>query len=122
MADITMTQIRATTHHYTASIDVEAADLMPILFLSAILDADGNAALVPEAITDELASNLDANANPSILDATFEAQTTSITNVGFLANSFDAAALTIRLAITTTGGDEPDAILLKLEFLDSASR
>lgn len=122
MADITMTQVRATTHHYTALIDVEVADLEPTLFLSAILDADGNAAVVPEAITDELNANLDSDGNPSLIDATFVGNTTSIQAVAFKANSFDADALTIQLEITTTGGDETGAISLKLEFLDSASR
>lgn len=115
MADIMMTQVTGTTHHYTASIDVKLANLTPTLDLKNVLNKEGDSIVVPENIL----------ADPdleSILDATFKPNTTSITDVEFLDGSFDADALTIKLDINTTGGDEANAISMQLEFLHSGTR
>lgn len=115
MADITMTQVSGTTHHYTATIDVEVANLTPTLDLKNVLNEAGDAIEVPENILAD--PNLE-----SIIDATFKGNTASITNTVFLDGSFDADALTIQLQITTTGGDEAGALTMRFEFLHSGTR
>lgn len=115
MADITMTQVTGTTHHYTADIDVEVANLQPSIDLKNALNAAADPIEVPENILAD--TNLE-----DIIKGTFVANTASITSVGFLAGSFDPVALTIQLGITTTGGDEADAISMQFEFLHSVAR
>lgn len=116
MADIVMTQIQGTTHHFRALIAVDPGNLEPTIDLKNIFKPNGAPGKVVEAIL----------ADPhleSIIEAEFEAQTTSVKNCIFKPGSFNAAALTIALLITTTSPIvEPDALEIKFEFLHSGPR
>lgn len=116
MADIVMTQIGGTTHHFRALIAVDPGNLEPTIDLKNIFKPNGAPGLVTEAITSD--PNLE-----NVIEAEFEAKTTSVKDCVFKPGSFDAAALTIALLITTTSPViEPDAIEIKFEFLHSGPR
>jgi hypothetical protein len=116
MADITMTQVTGTTHHYFANINVDPGTLEPTIDLKDALDASGNPIKIPESIQDDPYLE-------SIIDADFEAQTTSITSAKFKPGSFDPVALTIALEIVTTAiVPEVGALAMRFEFLHSGTR
>ena len=72
MADIVMTQVRGTTHHYFASIDVDPANLEPEVDLFNFLDADGDPGETVAAILEDPFLE-------DIIAGKFEAKTTSVT-------------------------------------------
>jgi hypothetical protein len=118
MADIVMTQVPGTTHHYTALIPVDPAALEPTIDLAHYLDGNGDTQDIPEAIQE------DQHVEDTI-EAEFEAQSTSVTSCKFLAGSYvkTPAAHTIALSITTSAAVvEADAIAIKFEFLHSLGR
>jgi hypothetical protein len=116
MADIILTQTRGTTHHFTALIPVDPADLEPTVDLENALDADGNPIEILDAITQDPELEF-------IIDANFKQVSDSVSNVIFKPGSFDADALTIQLQITTSAVVvEQDAVSIKWEFLHSATR
>lgn len=116
MADIILTQIRDTTHHFTALISVDPANLVPTVDLKNALDADGN----PIEILDSIQTDPGLE---SIIKASFKQVSDSVSGVIFKADSFDATALTIQLEITTSAGViEADAVSIQWEFLHTATR
>ena len=117
MADITMTQVTGTTHHYFASITVPAGPGVELTVdLNNALDESGNPILIPENIQAD--PDLD-----SIIEAAFEAKSTSVTAAQFKAGSLDPVAKTITVEITTTAvAPEADAVEMKFEFLHSSTR
>ena len=116
MADILLTQIRDTTHHFTALIPVDPGNLEPTVDLRNALDADGNPIEILPGIRNDPGLE-------SIIDADFKQLSDDVSNVIFKPGSFDANALTIQLQITTAAvGVEADAVFIKWEFLHSATR
>jgi hypothetical protein len=124
MADILMTQIPGTTHHYRALLDVDPADLTPRLNLFNFLDILGDLQeTVPGIISDPF---LEAT-----IEAEFEAQSSSVTGCKFVADSLKKILspsghvidASIQLDISTVAPIvEQGAIEMKFEFLHSGTR
>jgi hypothetical protein len=126
VADIVMTKIRGTTHHYRHLIDVDPANLEPTIDLMHYLDPDvpGQMFYITNAIqTDRFIED--------IIEAEFEAKTTSVKYCQFKPGSYNeilgpsgkAIERTIQLEIQTISPVvEPGAVEMKFEFLHSAGR
>jgi hypothetical protein len=124
MADITMTQIPGTTHHYRALIDVDPGNLTPTVDLENYLTVAGQPRKIVDAIEQD----------PFIeetIEAEFEAQTTSVKYCQFLPGSYSEVVApngtvisrTIKLDITTISPIvEQGAIEMKFEFLHTGPR
>ena len=126
MADIVMTKIRGTTHHYRHLVDVDPANLEPTIDLRHFFDPDKPGLMfdIVEAIqTDQNIEN--------IIEAEFEAQTTAVKYCRFKPGSYTEILTPsgkvlerfIQLQITTVAPvAQEGAIEMKFEFLHSGMR
>ncbi len=126
MADIQMTQIPGTTHHYRALINVDPAKLTPTVdlleFLKTPAEGGGTHRTVDAIITDPFLED--------DIEAEFQANTSSVKGCKFKADSVKrvlvkgiTSELTIELEILTVSPVvEQGAIEMKFEFLHSGMR
>ena len=121
-----MTKIRGTTHHYRHLVDVDPANLTPTIDLMHYLDPDKPGLMfeVVDAIQQD-------HAIEHIIEAEFEAKTTSVKDCVFKPDSYTevlspsghAIVGTIQLRLTTTAlVPEVGAVEMKFEFLHSGMR
>ena len=128
MADIQMTQIDRTTHHYRALIDVDPANLTPTVDLLEFIGRNTQGSLATLRMVDAIISDPGLE---ETIEAEFEAQTTSVKGCEFVADSLIRVVnfagmlmeLTITLDITTVALlPEAGALEMKFEFLHTIAR
>jgi hypothetical protein len=126
VADIVMTKIRGTTHHYRHLIDVDPAGLEPTIDLMHYLDPDKPGLMFDVVDAIQTDQNIE-----HIIEAEFEAKTSSVkycefkpgSYVEILAPNGHAIKRTIQLLITTVSPTvEEGAVEMKFEFLHSGMR
>jgi hypothetical protein len=121
MADIRMTQVRGTTHHFYAMVDVDPSNLEPTVDLALALDYLGNTIKIDESIRSDLRLE-------DIIFAFFKAESSSVTGCIFKPDSLTRNPITkygiaITIVIETSAlVVEPNAMKIEFEFQHTLGR